>query len=107
MHRPAPGPMAKGKVPTRDELLAFIKESATPVGKREIARAFGIQGGDRIWLKQMLSDLEQEGTINRRRKAVHKADRLPPVVKQSPIAPVSFDRIHPYTENQMAWLTDE
>ena len=36
---PAPEPMAKGKVPTRDELLAFIRESATPVGKREIARA--------------------------------------------------------------------
>ena len=32
--------MAKGRVPTRDELLAFIKDSATPVGKREIARAF-------------------------------------------------------------------
>ena len=28
--RRAPGPMAKGRVPTRDELLAFIKESATP-----------------------------------------------------------------------------
>ena len=40
--------MAKGKVPTRDELLAFIKESATPVGKREIARAFGLRPGDRI-----------------------------------------------------------
>ena len=28
--RRAPEPMAKGRVPTRDELLAFIKESATP-----------------------------------------------------------------------------
>ena len=44
--------MAKGRVPTRDELLAFIKESATPVGKREIARAYGLKGDQRIELKQ-------------------------------------------------------
>ena len=49
--------MAKGRVPTRDELLAFIKESATPVGKREIARAFHIKGDQRIELKQLLRDL--------------------------------------------------
>ena len=42
--------MAKGRVPTRDELLAFIKDSATPVGKREIARAFHIKGDQRIEL---------------------------------------------------------
>ncbi len=49
--------MAKGRVPTRDELLAFIKESATPVGKREIARAYGLKGDQRIELKQLLRDL--------------------------------------------------
>ncbi|HYC63404.1 MAG TPA: RNB domain-containing ribonuclease, partial [Reyranellaceae bacterium] len=55
--------MAKGKVPTRDELLAFIKESATPVGKREIARAFGIKGDQRIELKALLRDLRDSGDI--------------------------------------------
>ena len=33
---------------TRDELLAFIRESTTPVGKREIARAYGLKGDQRI-----------------------------------------------------------
>ena len=34
--KPAPG------LPSRQQILDFIKESPTPVGKREIARAFGI-----------------------------------------------------------------
>jgi len=55
--------MAKGRVPTRDELLAFIKESATPVGKREIARAYGLKGDQRIELKQLLRDLRDNGDI--------------------------------------------
>ena len=55
--------MAKGRVPTRDELLAFIKESATPVGKREIARAYGLKGDQRIELKQLLRDLRDQGDI--------------------------------------------
>jgi ribonuclease R len=55
--------MAKGRVPTRDELLAFIKESPTPVGKREIARAFHIKGDQRIELKQLLRDLRDAGAI--------------------------------------------
>ena len=55
--------MAKGRVPTRNELLAFIKESVTPVGKREIARAFGLKGDQRIELKELLRDLRDEGEI--------------------------------------------
>lgn len=55
--------MAKGRVPTRDELLAFIKESATPIGKREIARAFHIKGDQRIELKKLLRDLRDSGEI--------------------------------------------
>ena len=55
--------MAKGKVPTRDELLAFIRDGATPVGKREIARAWGLKGDQRIELKQLLRDLRDSGEI--------------------------------------------
>ncbi|HYR67996.1 MAG TPA: VacB/RNase II family 3'-5' exoribonuclease, partial [Reyranella sp.] len=56
--------MAKGKVPTRDELLAFIRDSATPVGKREIARAWGLKGDQRIELKELLRDLRDSGDIS-------------------------------------------
>ncbi|MDI1284074.1 MAG: ribonuclease R [Reyranella sp.] len=55
--------MAKGTVPTRDELLAFIRESATPVGKREIARAYSLKGDQRIELKELLRDLRDAGEI--------------------------------------------
>jgi ribonuclease R len=55
--------MAKGRVPTRDELLAFIKESTTPIGKREIARAYGIKGDQRIELKALLRELRDAGEI--------------------------------------------
>ena len=55
--------MAKGKVPSREELLAFIKESVTPIGKREIARAFGIKGDQRIELKALLRELRDVGEI--------------------------------------------
>jgi ribonuclease R len=67
-------------LPSREELVSFISSASGKVGKREIAAAFNIKGGDRIWLKQMLKDLEAEGAIDRRRKSVHKAGRLPPVV---------------------------
>jgi ribonuclease R len=67
-------------LPSREDLMAFISNAAGKVGKREIAAAFDIKGGDRIWLKQMLKDLETQGLVDRRRKSVHKAGRLPPVV---------------------------
>jgi len=67
-------------LPSREDLVAFIANAPGKVGKREIAQAFNIKGGDRIWLKQMLKDLEDEGAVNRRGKRVHKAGQLPPVV---------------------------
>jgi len=51
--------------PTREEVVAFILESDTPVGKREIGKHFGIKGNQRIPLKAMLRDLEREGKIDR------------------------------------------
>ncbi|MCC6912423.1 MAG: ribonuclease R [Rhodospirillaceae bacterium] len=50
-------------LPTRDEILKFIQESSTQVGKREIARAFGITGADKIALKAILKDLKGSGAV--------------------------------------------
>ncbi len=52
-------------LPTREKVLEFIRESPTPVGKREVARAFGIKGADRIGLKALLKDLERSGEVDR------------------------------------------
>jgi len=57
----------KAPLPTKEQVLDFIRGSPTPVGKREIARAFGISGGDRLALKAMLRDIAAEGTVKRSR----------------------------------------
>jgi ribonuclease R len=57
----------KSPLPTKQQILEFIRDSPTPVGKREIARAFGISGGDRIALKAMLKEIASEGSVERGR----------------------------------------
>ena len=53
--------------PTREQVLAFIQESPTPVGKREIARAFHITGDQRPALKRLLLELSSAGAVDRNR----------------------------------------
>ncbi|MBI1206226.1 MAG: ribonuclease R [Azospirillum sp.] len=53
--------------PTRQAVVDFIRESPTPVGKREIARAFHLTGDDRLRLKTLLKELEQDGAVARGR----------------------------------------
>lgn len=67
-------------LPGKEEIVAFLKTQTGKVGKREIARAFGIKSSDKIYLKQMLKELENDGTIERRHKKLHRGGRLPPVV---------------------------
>jgi ribonuclease R len=43
------------RFPTKDAILALIRSSATPVGKREIARAFKLSGSDH---RERLKDLQ-------------------------------------------------
>ncbi|GBD48185.1 ribonuclease R [Methylopila sp. Yamaguchi] len=81
---PAPPKASKSApprgLPTREELVAFIKAEGGKVGKREIARAFRITGGARIELKQMLAELESERVLDRRGKRIGTAGHLPSVV---------------------------
>jgi ribonuclease R len=72
--------MKRNSLPSRDELLAFIRERSGNVGTREIARAFGAKNADRAELKRMLRDLTEGGHIEQRRKKLHRAGTLPPVV---------------------------
>jgi ribonuclease R len=79
----APGPA--GEL-TRENVVAFIAQEAAraggpaKVGKREIARAFGLDGAGKIELKKILKELEAEGALERRRKSLHRAGALPTVV---------------------------
>jgi ribonuclease R len=52
-------------LPTKDQLLDFIRDSPGQVGKREIARAFRLDAEHKQWLRLMIKELETSGTINR------------------------------------------
>jgi ribonuclease R len=67
-------------LPTRKQILDFIASSDQPAGKREIARAFGISGQDKIDLKRLLNDMADEGLIDHSRgRAFHKTGGVPKV----------------------------
>ena len=67
-------------LPTRADILAFIEEHQGHAGKREIARAFNLRGGDKIWLKQTLRELANDGAIERRRgRRLTRSGTLPSV----------------------------
>jgi ribonuclease R len=72
--------MKRTSLPSREELLAFIREHTGTVGTRELARAFGAKNADRAALKRMLRELAEEGRVERRRKRLHHAGTLPSVV---------------------------
>jgi len=64
---PSPKKPARVKpagLPTRQQVLDFIAASDTPAGKREIARAFGLKGNEKIALKALLKDMADEGLID-------------------------------------------
>ncbi|KAB2940933.1 MAG: ribonuclease R [Hyphomicrobium sp.] len=73
------GPPRRDGLPGQDEILEFIRTSPGKVGKREIARAFGISGPQRIDFNRLLARLSEEGALSGDRKSLHKKGGLPPV----------------------------
>ncbi len=81
------GGQAAEATPTREDIVAFIareregsSERASTIGKREIARAFGIKGSDKVELKRVLRQLEAEGAIERHGRSLGKPGTLPVTV---------------------------
>ena len=52
-------------MPSKQEVLDFIRSQPGRVGKRELARAFNLKGADKIGLKAILKELEGTGAIER------------------------------------------
>jgi len=70
--------------PSREDILAFLAREreagrATRIGVREIARAFGLKGEDRVALKRLLSTLADEGVLEKQGRRVNRKGALPPV----------------------------
>ncbi|MBI1300879.1 MAG: ribonuclease R [Alphaproteobacteria bacterium] len=66
---------------SKEKVFDFIRSSPMPVTKRQVARAFGIKGGEnRVALKQILKALEKDGSITKQPGGVYAApDSLPTV----------------------------
>ncbi len=72
MKRPAGMPSAK-------QVLEFIQTAHGPTGKREIAKAFGLKGQEKIALKRLLKDMAEEGLIDGKKTAYHRMGGVPKV----------------------------
>jgi ribonuclease R len=71
--KPQPG------LPSRKQVLDFIANTDEPAGKREIARAFGLKGQEKIQLKALLKDMADEGLIDGKPFAFHRMGGVPKV----------------------------
>ncbi len=68
-----------GTLPTRAEILEYIASAQDNVGKREIAKAFGLKGQARIELKRLLADMTEDGELAGNRKELRRKGALPAV----------------------------
>jgi ribonuclease R len=86
-------------LPSRQQILDFIASTDAPAGKREIARAFGLSGHDKIALKTLLNDMADEGLIDSSPgRAFHQAGGVPKV---------TVLRIVDVDESGAAWAVPE
>jgi ribonuclease R len=69
----------KTNVPSEEEILEFVRTQPGRVGKREISRAFGVKGNDRIELKRMLRKMKDDGVLAKDRGRLSKPGTLPSV----------------------------
>ncbi|MFT3986676.1 ribonuclease R [Aestuariivirga sp.] len=69
----------KAGLPSEEAVLEFIQSSPGLAGKREIARAFGIKGNEKIALKALLAKLANDGKLAKRARKLIDTSTLPPV----------------------------
>ncbi len=101
--KPKRAEAARSKVPTKEDILQFIRSATTNIGRREIARAFDIKGSDRIDLKRMLKELAADGLIADARRGLRK-DALP---KVAVIVVRGQDRNGDLVATPLHWNEDE
>ncbi len=66
--------------PTRDDILAYVKENPGKISRRDVARAFHIRGDKRIQLKKLLREMTEDGLLDKGHKGqLHMGGDLPPV----------------------------
>ena len=96
----APRQATVGRLPSKQEILDFLETASVKSGKREIARAFGVKGGDRVALKELLRSMADDGLIAGSRRKLVKPGALPPVTV---IEIVSRDRDGEFVARPATW----
>ena len=77
-HKPKEARRAAG-LPSKQAILDYVRTAGAKAGKREIARAFSVKGGDRVALKNLLAEMAEEGLLLGNRKGFKERGHLPPV----------------------------
>jgi ribonuclease R len=76
--KPNSGPK-RGDIPDRETLLAYLRENPSDTSKREIAKAFGVKGDDRVILKALIKELTGEGSLRKEGSKLVAPGGLPAV----------------------------
>jgi len=73
-------PRKKIPFPTKDDILAYVKDNPGNLSKRDISRAFHIRGDQRILLKELLREMSGDGLLDKGHKGnVPVGGDMPPV----------------------------
>ena len=79
----------KTGLPSKQEIIAYLKAADGATARRDIARAFGVKGDARAELRALLKEMDADGSINLKAgKRIERAGALPPV---APIDVMSVD----------------
>ncbi|VAV94195.1 3'-to-5' exoribonuclease RNase R [hydrothermal vent metagenome] len=71
---------AKAPFPTKDDILAYVKDNPGKLSKRDISKAFHIRGDQRVLLKKLLREMTADGLLDKGHKGrIHAGGDLPPV----------------------------
>lgn len=54
----------------REEVIKYIEENKDREGKREIEKDLKIKGDERVYMKEMLSEIEDEGIVEKRERKI-------------------------------------
>lgn len=72
-------PLSEAYLPTKQDILTFITENPDRAAKRDIAKAFNLKGDARIYLKDILRELAEDGQVEKRAKKLSRPNTLPPI----------------------------
>ena len=82
-------PPKRPHFPTRADIVRYLKSADSAPSRRDIARAFNIMGDDRARLRDLLREMEADGTLDKGgAKRFRAAGALPPVM---PIDVITVD----------------